>query len=62
MRIGIDARLYTQTGVGRYLRNLIAELQQIDAENDYVVYLRQEEYAEFKPINKRWQKKLTPLF
>ena len=36
MRIGIDARLYTQTGVGRYLRNLIAELQQIDAENDYV--------------------------
>ncbi len=61
MRIGIDARLYTQTGVGRYLRNLIAELQLVDAENDYVVYLRQEEYSDLKLLNKRWQKKLVDL-
>lgn len=61
MRIGIDARLYTQTGVGRYLCNLIAELQRVDAENDYVIYLRQEEYSDFKLLNKKWQKKLVDL-
>jgi len=39
-RIGIDARLYYQTGVGVYLRNLISEISQLDTENQYYIYLR----------------------
>lgn len=57
MKIGIDARLYTQTGVGRYLRNLLFELGKIDEKNTYVVYLRDSEFKLFDPPNKRWVKK-----
>lgn len=61
MRIGIDARLYTQTGVGRYLRNLILELGDLDKKNEYVVYLRKKEFHNFIVPNKRWTKKLADL-
>lgn len=40
MRIGIDARLWNETGVGRYIRNLIWELQHLDKENDYVLFVQ----------------------
>lgn len=56
MRIGIDARLYTQTGVGRYLKNLISELAIFDRENEYIVYLRSQEYDEVKISGNRWKK------
>jgi glycosyltransferase involved in cell wall biosynthesis len=39
MNIGIDARLIHETGVGRYIRNLIKELSIIDKKNSYVVYV-----------------------
>lgn len=39
MRIGIDARLYSESGVGRYIRNLISNLGEIDKDNEYVVFL-----------------------
>lgn len=61
MRIGIDARLYTQTGVGRYLRNLISELGVLDKKNEYIVYLRKQEFGDFKPPSRRWTKKLVDL-
>ncbi|MBM3283223.1 glycosyltransferase family 4 protein [Candidatus Gottesmanbacteria bacterium] len=61
MRIGIDARLYRQTGVGRYLRNLIAELTMVDDRNEYIVYFRREEFNDFVPPNKRWVKKIVDL-
>lgn len=61
MRIGIDARLYAQTGVGRYLRNLITHLQQIDEENEYIVYVRTEEYDQVSSVNARWKKKLLDI-
>ena len=57
MKIGIDARLYTQTGVGRYLRNIIGELGKVDTKNTYIVYLRSQEFELFSPPNKRWMKK-----
>jgi glycosyltransferase involved in cell wall biosynthesis len=50
MRIGLDARLLSpQTaggGLGRYLQELIAHLQKIDAENEYVLFLRQSNWGE----------------
>ncbi len=39
MRIGIDARLWNESGVGRYTRNLVLQLQEIDKENEYVLFV-----------------------
>lgn len=61
MRIGIDARLYAQTGVGRYLRNLIAHLQIIDQKNDYIIYLRSQEFDLVSDKNKKWQKRKVDI-
>ncbi|MCL4360138.1 glycosyltransferase family 4 protein [Patescibacteria group bacterium] len=55
MKIGIDARLIRETGVGRYIRNLIHELSLIDTENDYRVFLRRESSGGFVPPNGHWQ-------
>lgn len=40
MVIGIDVRLWDQTGVGRYTRNLVICLLKIDKKNDYVLFSR----------------------
>ena len=48
MRIGIDARFYSQSGIGRYLRNLISNLQVLDKENEYLVFLLKEDFDNFK--------------
>lgn len=61
MRIGIDARLYTQTGVGRYLKNLISQLAIIDHENEYIIYLRSQEYDEVKIPGSKWQGKKVDI-
>ena len=39
MRIGIDARMIDNTGIGRYLRNLLIHLAQIDSHNEYIVFI-----------------------
>lgn len=39
MRIGIDARLWNETGVGRYIRNLVENLLEIDSKNEYVLFV-----------------------
>lgn len=48
MRIGIDARFYNESGVGRYLRNLIVSLQVLDQVNEYFIFLLPSDYKEFK--------------
>lgn len=47
MRIGIDCRLWNETGVGRYIRNLVLNLQKIDQENEYVLFMRSKDVDEF---------------
>lgn len=39
MKIGIDARLWNETGVGRYIRNLVENLIAIDHETDYILFV-----------------------
>lgn len=48
MKIGIDARMYSQSGIGRYTRNLIEQLQKQDTKNEYFIFLQK---AEFDSIN-----------
>ncbi len=44
MRFGIDGRMYSESGVGRYIRNLIAELQVLDNRNEYYIFLLKKDY------------------
>lgn len=39
MRIGIDVRLWEETGVGRYARNLVAGLKDLDKTNEYFLFV-----------------------
>lgn len=49
MRLGIDARLISQTGVGVYTRNLLSQLPSyLPSDWEVYVYLKREDYAAFK--------------
>lgn len=48
MKIGIDCRLWNETGVGRYIRNLVRELRELDTENEYVLFVRSVDYEKIK--------------
>lgn len=48
MRIGIDARFFNESGVGRYLRNLISNLQILDKENQYFIFLLAKDLKHFE--------------
>ncbi len=60
-RIGIDARLYFQTGVGVYLRNLLHFLQKIDNKNiEFYIYVLDEESSKIEFTNTRFIKRAVP--
>lgn len=56
MKIGIDARLYGNSGIGRYIKNLILELEKIDTSNDYVIFASKEISDIYRPKNPRFKK------
>ena len=43
MRIGIDGRMLGNTGIGRYLRNLIIHLAREDKQNEYIVFMNDDD-------------------
>lgn len=51
MRIGIDARLWSEAGVGRYIRNLVRNLAEIDRKNDYYLFLLKKNLKQNIPKN-----------
>ncbi|KKP95109.1 MAG: glycosyl transferase, group 1 [Candidatus Moranbacteria bacterium GW2011_GWE1_36_7] len=61
MKIGIDARFFGLggKGLGRYTQKLIEHLETIDIENQYVVFLRKENFDEYQPFNKNFTKVLA---
>jgi glycosyltransferase involved in cell wall biosynthesis len=61
MKIGIDGRLWSETGVGRYIRNLVTELARIDDKNTYIVFLTKKGYDAFTPPNERWHKRIADV-
>lgn len=62
MKILIDARLYglENAGLGRYVINLIRELQEIDKENEYLLILRKKYFDSLK-LNKNFHKILSDV-
>lgn len=61
MKIGIDCRLWYETGVGRYIRNLVHELSEIDTTNKYILFFRKEEYETVPLPGKNFQKVLADV-
>jgi glycosyltransferase involved in cell wall biosynthesis len=61
MRIGIDARFYGTIGkgLGRYTSELIAQLEQLDNDDEYVIFLRRENFDDYVPGNPRFTKVLA---
>lgn len=48
LKIGIDARFYNESGVGRYLRNLISNLKLLDKKNEYFILLLPKDFDKFE--------------
>ncbi|HEB13885.1 MAG TPA: glycosyltransferase family 1 protein [candidate division WWE3 bacterium] len=63
MRIGIDARFLGPQGIGlgRYTQELVQNLEKIDKKNEYVVFLRQENFDLYRPKNKNFKKVLADV-
>lgn len=57
MKIGIDIRLWgvKHAGIGRYTEELVRNLQEIDKENEYVLFCRKADKEEI-PERKGWRK------
>ena len=61
MIIGIDARLWSETGVGRYIRQIFYLLPKIDKKNDYVWFLSEKEFQTLNLPRPNWKKVLAKL-
>lgn len=59
MKIGIDARFYGEAGPGRYVSQLLKNLEEIDTDNEYTIYLKKSNFDEYQPANARFSKKLA---
>lgn len=65
MRIGIDARFYGPRvgggGIGRYIAELVTNLQKLDQKNEYVIFLKKENFHECVITNHRFEKRLVDV-
>jgi len=59
--IGIDARFYgpRQKGLGRYVQKLVDNLEKADSSNQYIIFLRKENWSEYQPKNPNFKKVLA---
>jgi glycosyltransferase involved in cell wall biosynthesis len=63
MRIGIDARFLGPkgTGIGRYSQELVLELEKIDRKNEYVVFLKKDNFDLYQPSAPNFRKVLADV-
>jgi len=57
--IGIDGRFFATAGPGRYTKAIVEHLEKIDKKNEYIVFLREDNFSDYKPKNKRFKKVLA---
>ena len=60
MKIGIDARLWGATGVGRYLEELVENLAKIDKKNHYVLFLTKK-HKNLSLPGPTWEKRIANI-
>ena len=61
MKIGIDARFWNESGVGRYIRNLVNNLQKIDALNEYILFVSPQFNSKTIKDKKNWKIIITDI-
>ena len=65
MNIGIDARMYGPRvgggGLGRYVEQLVTQLQATDTKNRYVLFLKKENFDACIITNPNFEKRLTDV-
>lgn len=63
MKIVIDARMYglEHAGIGRYVLNLINQIEKQDKKNNYFILLRKRYYQQLKFKNKKFNKVLVDI-
>jgi glycosyltransferase involved in cell wall biosynthesis len=65
MKIGIDARMFGPRvgggGPGRYVEQLVLNLQKLDVENEYVVFCKRDNFGDIPIPNKRWTKVVADI-
>ena len=54
MRIGIDARMINNTGIGVYIKNLIDGLSKIDKKNEYLLFVDKKGFDDYKVQQKNF--------
>jgi len=57
--IAIDARFLGEAGPGRYVKNIIEQLEKSDTTNEYVIYLRPKGFEKYKPSSPNFRKVLA---
>lgn len=63
MRIGIDARMLGayHAGIGRYIEQLVLHLQTLDSTNEYVLFLKKDNWDSITLTNPRFSKVLADI-
>ena len=63
MKIGIDSRMYgpKHTGIGRYVQNLVENLLEIDKENSYVLFVKDDRTEEIENLKIKYSFKIDNL-
>jgi glycosyltransferase involved in cell wall biosynthesis len=59
--IAVDARFYAEAGPGRYVKNIVQHLENIDRQNKYVIFMRSRGYDQYTPGNPNFQKVLADV-
>ncbi|MBU1180270.1 glycosyltransferase family 4 protein [Patescibacteria group bacterium] len=62
MKIIIDARFFgTETGIGRYVKELVENLEKVDFDNQYVIFLSSKNQELYWPKNSNFQKRIVDI-
>lgn len=59
MKIGIDGRLWNESGVGRYIRNLVLGIDEKKSDHEFTVFLNQQAYDKIEFKNKNVKKTVS---
>jgi len=57
--IGIDARFYGEAGPGRYVKNILENLEKLDIKNKYIIFLTKKNYDMYIPSAGNFEKVLA---
>ena len=61
MKIGIDGRLWYESGVGRYIRNLVLGFDSIETIHEFIIFLPQKAFDEVNFKNPSFRKVKTDV-